>query len=377
MTGSISPDLPTFVPGLQLSQAFYTEAVRPILDWRFPGLAHSAARIDSGSDVLSFDTPRSMDHDWGPRLTLYLSEPNYQRYHAIISDALAINLPREVHGFPTSFDATDGDPETSVRTRVLAWTASGPVSHGVTITTASRFFVDYLGFDPTSAEPGIQDWLTTPAQLLRTIRAGRVYWDGLAEIDPARARLRWYPNDIWRYMLACQWLRIDQEAPFVGRCGELGDELGSRLIAARQAQEVIRLACLQEREYIPYSKWVGAALARLASARALQPPLAAALAAASWQEREAALSEAYRLVGQCQNELRLTRSVSPSVVPFHDRPYLVPPAGEFALALRESIQSSAVRRLPLVSAVGQFADSTDVQTHPSRCRALLPIFDHD
>jgi hypothetical protein len=36
--------------------------VRPVLDAHFPGLAHSAALIGDGSDVLGFDTPVSRDH---------------------------------------------------------------------------------------------------------------------------------------------------------------------------------------------------------------------------------------------------------------------------------------------------------------------------
>jgi hypothetical protein len=60
----------TFVPGLQLSRAFYAEAVRPLLDEEFPGLRHAAARLGPGSEVLGFDTERSTDHDWGPRLEL-------------------------------------------------------------------------------------------------------------------------------------------------------------------------------------------------------------------------------------------------------------------------------------------------------------------
>ena len=41
-----------FIKGLELSALFYREAVRPILDEHYPGLAHSAARLDFGSDVL-------------------------------------------------------------------------------------------------------------------------------------------------------------------------------------------------------------------------------------------------------------------------------------------------------------------------------------
>src|SRR5205807_1350078 len=61
-----------FLPGLELCRALYEEAVRPVLDKHFPGLAHSAARIGHGSEVLGFDTVRSTDHDWGPTVQLFV-----------------------------------------------------------------------------------------------------------------------------------------------------------------------------------------------------------------------------------------------------------------------------------------------------------------
>ena len=62
---------------------------------------------------------------------------------------------------------------------------------------------------------------------------------------------------MWRYVLACQWKRISQEEAFVGRCGEVGDELGSAVVAARLIRDVMRLVLLIERRYPPYSKWLG------------------------------------------------------------------------------------------------------------------------
>lgn len=66
--------LPPFIKGFELSSLYFKEAVQPILDSYFPHLDYSAGRLDFGSDVLGFDTPMSRDHDWGPRLILFLDE---------------------------------------------------------------------------------------------------------------------------------------------------------------------------------------------------------------------------------------------------------------------------------------------------------------
>jgi len=47
------------------------------------------------------------------------------------------------------------------------------------------------------------DWLTVPEQRLLAVTSGRVYHDGLGEtLIEARERLRYYPDDVWRYLLA-------------------------------------------------------------------------------------------------------------------------------------------------------------------------------
>jgi len=45
----------TFTPGLDLARLYYAEVVRPLLDNEYPGLAHSAALIGPGSEVLGFE----------------------------------------------------------------------------------------------------------------------------------------------------------------------------------------------------------------------------------------------------------------------------------------------------------------------------------
>src|SRR5574339_562398 len=104
---------PSFIPGRELCERFYREAVRPILRASFPRLKHSAALIGPGSEVLGFDDELSTDHHWEPL-------------------------------------------------------ASGPVNHRVTVQTIRGFFMEYLSFD-IDQPPEPADWLSFSEQALRSI----------------------------------------------------------------------------------------------------------------------------------------------------------------------------------------------------------------
>ncbi|MFE0465174.1 DUF4037 domain-containing protein [Kitasatospora sp. NPDC058965] len=354
---------PPFLPGLELSRRFYHEAVRPALDEAVPGTVHSAARLGSGSEVLGFDTARSADHEWGPRLQIFLSPRDATRHAARIRDLLSDRLPKTFCGYPTHFAST-GEPGIG-----FMQTTDGPVHHRVDITDPGTWFTAHLGFDPRT-DVTLTDWLATPTQLLAEVTAGAVFHDGLGQLAPARANLEWYPHDLWLYLLACQWRRISQEEAFVGRCGEVGDELGSAVVAARLVRDLMRLCLLMNRRYAPYSKWLGSAVARTPQAADLVPVLTAVLSATDWRTREQHLCRAYGAVADLHNQLRLTDPVDPTTRPYHGRPFQVLHAERFTAALTARITDPAVRMLPMAGAIDQFVDSTDVLGRPELTRGV-------
>lgn len=355
---------PGFVPGLELSRRFYTDAVRPLLEEAAPGVPHSAARIGSGSEVLGYDTPRSADHEWGPRLQVFLHRHDVPRHAARIRHVLAEHLPKTFLGHPTNFAPTGESRDI----RVMRLT-DGPVHHRVEVTGTSTWFTDTLGFDPAQ---GITpaDWLALPTQLLAEVTAGAVFHDGLHTLTPLRRALRWYPHDVWLYVLACQWQRIAQEEAFVGRCGEVGDELGSAVTAARLARDLMRLCLLMDRRYPPYGKWLGSAFARTAAGPRLSPVLTAALATTDWHTRERHLAHAYEIVAHQHNQLRLTDRVARGTRAYHSRPFQVLRADRFTAALTARITDPSLKDLPPIGAVDQFVDSTDVLSRPELARTL-------
>ena len=205
--------------------------------------------------------------------------------------------------------------------------------------------------------------------------AGAVFHDDLGTLAETRNLLAYYPHDIWLYLLSAQWARIAQQEPFVGRTGEVGDERGSALIAADLVEDVMRLGFLMERHYAPYSKWFGSAFARLHCADRLGSHLEAALSARRWQDRQHALVHAYEIIATMHNALDLTEPLPTRATRFHDRPFLVIQAGEFADALRDRIGDQRVRRLPEAAGlIDQFVDSTDVLSNAALRRKVKAIY---
>ena len=134
------------------------------------------------------------------------------------------------------------------------------------------------------------------------LTSGRVFFfDGLGQLESIRKKLSYYPDDVWRYMLAAQWQRISQEEHVMGRCGQISDDLGSRLIAARLVRALLRLCFLMERKYSPFIKWFGSAFAQLDCANELVPIFAEVLEAKSWEERQKYLSAAYEIIAKIHN----------------------------------------------------------------------------
>jgi hypothetical protein len=143
-------------------------------------------------------------------------------------------------------------------------------------------------------------------------------------------------------------------------------------VTARLVRDLMRLALLLRRRYVPYAKWLGTAFASLPIAADLQPRLAAALAAPDWRSREAALCDCYEALARATNDLGLAEAVEPTVRPFHDRPFQVLGAQRFADGLHRAITDPSVLALPAdLGGIDQLVDSTDVLTDAAVARSTI------
>ncbi|MEX5713141.1 hypothetical protein AB1484_34110 [Parafrankia sp. FMc6] len=100
--------------------------MRPLVS----GVPHAAALLGEGSEVLGFDDEISTDHDFGPRVQLFVP-PGFD---ATPIDAALGGLPARFDGFPVVYPDSDRH--------------GGRPHHQVEVTTAQAFFVDRVGIDP-------------------------------------------------------------------------------------------------------------------------------------------------------------------------------------------------------------------------------------
>lgn len=199
-----------FIPGIELARAFYADAVSELVD-----VPHTACLIGEGSEVLGYDSPRSTDHEWGPRVQLFVAAEQVDGVRA----AIAGGLPTEYRGYPTAWFSL----------------AEQRVAHHVEINTLrewllSHFRVDFIaGLD-------FATWLALPQQHLLQLTRGEVFRDDSGELSELRASLMWYPTDVWRWLLAAQWHFVAGIEPLLGRTLESGDIRGGRLLVHRPAR---------------------------------------------------------------------------------------------------------------------------------------------
>lgn len=349
--------------GRELSRRFYEQSIRQLV-W---GVPHAAALLGKGSEVLGLDDEISTDHDFGPRLQLFVERGS----DTVLVEAALERLPADFDGLPVIYPAGDRH--------------GGRPHHQVEVTTARAFFTAHLGVDPADGLD-LADWLLAPTQILASLTGGPVFHDPLDLLTARRQALAWYPDDVWRYVLAASWLRVSQQEAFVGRAGARGDDLGSRTVAAGVARDLVRIAFLVERRWAPYNKWLTTGFIGLGVADKVGPHLNRALGATRWQDREAELCAAAATLAAATNRLGLAEAVDPTPRRFHLRDIQVLGSDRLTRVLIDAITDPALEALVtrlgcrpgravahLPGAIDQATDSVEILTVPGRRRDYAPL----
>jgi hypothetical protein len=224
--------------GLELSERFYLEYGKPMLEEQFPDLLPNIAvgLFGSGSECFGFDDEVSRDHDFEPGFLILLpGEEIVDRRAAFLLERAYSKLPKEFLGVSRS-----------------AIAPVGGARHGVLRT--AEFFESKVG-----AADGIltvSQWLTVPEHALAEATNGKLFFDDCGEVTRIREGLSRYPEDIRRKKLAGELLLMAQAGQYnFSRCLRHGETGAAQLAIAEFSKAAMHAAFLLNGVYMPYYKW--------------------------------------------------------------------------------------------------------------------------
>ena len=232
--------------GLELSERFYSECVKPMLSEQFSDVLPYLAvgLFGSGSECFGFDDAVSTDHDFEPGVCILLPD------ESIVDRQTAFQLERAYYKLPKKF----------LGYRRSAIAPVGGARHGVLRT--AEVFADKVG-SPDGVLT-VQQWLTVPGHALAEATNGRLFFDGYGEVTRIREGLQRYPENVRKKKLAGHLLLMAQAGQYnYARCLRHGETGAAQLAAAEFVRHTMSAAFLLNNVYEPYYKWSFRAMRRL------------------------------------------------------------------------------------------------------------------
>lgn len=343
-----------FIKGAKLCEGFFFDVVKPVLDRCFPDLAYSAGLLGYGSDVLGYDDPVSTDHMWGPRFYLFLKKEDLSLKQQLL-DIFSSEFPYTYRGYSVNFSPPDPN-DNGVRHAVTI--DSGKVNPLVFIYSFEEYLNFYLGTHELDHLPD-SVWLTFSEHRLLALNRAEWYVDKLGLAKQLES-IRYYPENVWLFLIASNWSLLAEEQAFVRRCADTGDDTGSILICARMAERLMRLAFLYCKQYAPYSKWFGTAFSRLPVDEEIKTSIHRAVSASAISEREDQLVRAQQLLARLHNSLGITAPVSDQIVPYFGRKIKVIYADRIASAVRQKLTGTPLFSAPLIGSLSEVGNFTAI-----------------
>ncbi|MCM1537296.1 MAG: DUF4037 domain-containing protein [bacterium] len=235
----------TVIKGLELSERFYEEAVRPMLSERVPALHErwAAGLVGHGSECYGYDDAFSADHDYGADVCIWLTKADYEAYAPAVQEA---------------YEAARGAWEQTAAQRYgvspRRQTAQGAGRVGVL--EVSAFYYGLLGTDRLPRNN--MEWLALPEERLAAAANGRVFADGAGEFLAFReGLLAYYPEDVRRKKMAARAAVMAQSGQYnYARCMRRGEYVAAELALAEFVRAACSLAYLLNRRYCPFYKWM-------------------------------------------------------------------------------------------------------------------------
>lgn len=334
--------------GISLSEAFFHDCVAPLATKMHPWAldAFSAAILGDGSEVLGYDDEISRDHNFSPRVLLFLEDETHDRVGPALLNDLRQALPASYRG------------------HALLWTE---YRRALDVVPLQRFFCQYIDLHelPRTAV----EWLRCDEQRLLELTAGKVFHDPGERLSELRRRLHFYPPEVRLFLLRLAFVRLS-ECAGAERCIQRGDRLALHAYTAYFTLFAIKAAHLIERRYCPYHKWMARSLLELGPFGAqIHGTLLAMINASTLDAtRDAMLAVLQQLGTRITDEL----GTPPPQVGIVDGLTLLAFDWEAVMHnLSERMPESLRRLSPLISPAGYLGQIFDYSGYGSTYRELL------
>jgi len=224
--------------GLELARRYNSDIVLPAFMEKAAGIIDSMTfgLAGPGSECYGFDDEISRDHDWGPRVCIWIPENLYERQSG--------ELQKIYNGLKDTYSGFN--PVERLDTRVRR---DGVIS-------VERFYRNFLGSDRPPET--LRDWLLIPEEALSLCSNGAVFREGSGDFMVMRkVLLSYFPRDIRLKKIASRCKAAGQHGQYnLQRAYQRKDSLAVQFHKTGFAQEITSLVYLLSRIYRPYGKWI-------------------------------------------------------------------------------------------------------------------------
>lgn len=235
-----------------LSEEFYFEVGRPILEKQFPFCMDriAAGVVGEGSDCFGFDDKISMDHDYGPGFEIWLPSDLYQEVGAQMNHVYQ-SIPKDFKGVKVQLQRQ----QTADRKGVL---------------DIPTFYKRYIGRGDVPTEN--MDWLRLPEEYLAVVTNGKVFEDNEGAFTAIRnGLLAYYPEDVRRKKMAAKAVKMAHAGQVnYGRMMSRHDTVAAGMALNEFMRLAISMVYMLNKVYKPYYKWMWRGMENLPKLKRVQ-----------------------------------------------------------------------------------------------------------
>lgn len=221
--------------GIQLSEKLFTDIVYPVLVDKFYDSINdiSVALLGEGSEVLGYDDEISQDHNFCPRMIIFVKDKKYPQIVSELRQEIISSSPEEFFGF-----------------KLL----NSHYCKFIEVVPLEKYFLDHLHIDDFPSTN--KDWLKLDEQKLVEITSGKIFFDPQQKLQNTINRFNYYPEDVRLYLLSICFSRLS-EVGGIERAIRRQDIIATDMYRTFFSYFIIKTLHLYKGKYCPYCKWMG------------------------------------------------------------------------------------------------------------------------